>query len=44
MHQGGDGPQTPRDIVGRLGVPMRSNLLEPGDKLELVLSGRSRFK
>jgi protocatechuate 3,4-dioxygenase alpha subunit len=36
-------PQTPREIEGpyfRLGVPLRSNLLEPGDKPELVLSGR----
>jgi protocatechuate 3,4-dioxygenase beta subunit len=35
--------QTPREIEGpyfRLGTPERSNLLEPGDKPELVLSGR----
>jgi len=35
--------QTPREIEGpyfRLGAPMRSNLLEPGDRPELVLSGR----
>src|SRR6266508_6139916 len=35
--------QTPREIEGpyfRLGAPMRSHLLEPGDKPELVLSGR----
>jgi len=35
--------QTPREIEGpyfRLGAPMRSNLLEPGDKPELVLTGR----
>jgi len=35
--------QTPREIEGpyfRLGAPNRSNLLEPGDKPELVLSGR----
>ena len=34
---------TPTEIDGpyfRLGAPMRSNLLEPGDKPELVLSGR----
>jgi protocatechuate 3,4-dioxygenase beta subunit len=34
---------TPQEIDGpyfRLGAPMRSNLLEPGDKPELVLSGR----
>lgn len=34
---------TPNEIEGpyfRLGVPMRSNLLEPGDKPELVLTGR----
>lgn len=39
----GELPQTPREIEGpyfRLGAPMRSNLLEPGDKPELVLSGR----
>jgi protocatechuate 3,4-dioxygenase beta subunit len=35
--------QTPHEIEGpyfRLGAPNRSNLLEPGDKPELVLSGR----
>jgi protocatechuate 3,4-dioxygenase beta subunit len=35
--------QTPREIEGpyfRLGAPNRSNLLEPGDKPELVLTGR----
>jgi protocatechuate 3,4-dioxygenase beta subunit len=35
--------QTPREIEGpyfRLGAPERSNLLEPGDKPELVLTGR----
>jgi protocatechuate 3,4-dioxygenase beta subunit len=35
--------QTPREIEGpyfRLGAPERSNLLEPGDKPELVLSGQ----
>ena len=39
----GELAQTPREIEGpyfRLGAPMRSNLLEPGDKPELVLSGR----
>ncbi len=39
----GELPQTPREIEGpyfRLGAPMRSNLLEPGDKPELILSGR----
>jgi len=39
----GELPQTPREIEGpyfRLGAPKRSNLLEPGDKPELVLSGR----
>ena len=39
----GELPQTPREIEGpyfRLGGPMRSNLLEPGDRPELVLSGR----
>lgn len=41
--QPGELQQTPREIEGpyfRLGTPMRSNLLEPGDKPELVLSGR----
>src|ERR1700761_6429539 len=35
--------QTPIEIQGpyfRLRAPMRSNLLEPGDKPELVLTGR----
>jgi protocatechuate 3,4-dioxygenase beta subunit len=39
----GELQQTPREIEGpyfRLGTPERSNLLEPGDKPELVLSGR----
>jgi len=39
----GELAQTPREIEGpyfRLGAPERSNLLEPGDKSELVLSGR----
>jgi len=39
----GELPQTPHEIEGpyfRLGAPMRSNLLEPGDKPEIVLSGR----
>ena len=39
----GELKQTPHEIEGpyfRLGAPMRSNLLEPGDKPELVLSGR----
>jgi len=39
----GEIPQTPREIEGpyfRLGAPMRSNLLEPGDKPELILTGR----
>jgi protocatechuate 3,4-dioxygenase beta subunit len=39
----GELPQTPQEIEGpyfRLGAPKRSNLLEPGDKPELVLSGR----
>jgi protocatechuate 3,4-dioxygenase beta subunit len=39
----GELKQTPREIEGpyfRLGAPMRSNLLEPGDKPELVLTGR----
>jgi catechol 1,2-dioxygenase len=41
--QEGELQQTPREIEGpyfRLGAPMRSNLLEPGDRPELVLSGR----
>jgi protocatechuate 3,4-dioxygenase beta subunit len=41
--QPGELQQTPREIEGpyfRLGAPMRSNLLEPGDKPELVLAGR----
>jgi protocatechuate 3,4-dioxygenase beta subunit len=39
----GELTQTPREIEGpyfRLGAPNRSNLLEPGDKPELVLIGR----
>ena len=39
----GEIDQTPREIEGpyfRLGAPERSNLLEPGDKPELVLTGR----
>ena len=39
----GELKQTPREIEGpyfRLGAPLRSNLLEPGDKPELVLTGR----
>ena len=39
----GEQQQTPREIEGpyfRLGAPERSNLLEPGDKPELVLTGR----
>jgi protocatechuate 3,4-dioxygenase beta subunit len=39
----GEIPQTPQEIEGpyfRLGAPMRSNLLEPGDKPEIVLTGR----
>ncbi len=39
----GEMQQTPREIEGpyfRLGAPNRSNLLEPGDKPELVLTGR----
>jgi protocatechuate 3,4-dioxygenase beta subunit len=39
----GELAQTPREIEGpyfRLGAPLRSNLLEPGDKPELVLGGR----
>ena len=41
--QPGELKQTPQEIEGpyfRLGAPMRSNLLEPGDKPEIVLSGR----
>src|SRR3981081_1043664 len=41
--QPGEWKPTPQEIDGpyfRLGAPMRSNLLEPGDKPELVLSGR----
>jgi protocatechuate 3,4-dioxygenase beta subunit len=41
--QPGELQQTPREIEGpyfRLGAPMRSNLMEPGDKPELVLTGR----
>jgi protocatechuate 3,4-dioxygenase beta subunit len=39
----GELQQTPQEIEGpyfRLGAPKRSNLLEPGDKPELVLAGR----
>ncbi|HEY2509114.1 MAG TPA: dioxygenase [Streptosporangiaceae bacterium] len=39
----GELPQTPQEIEGpyfRLGAPMRSNLLEPGDTPEIVLTGR----
>ena len=39
----GELPQTPHEIEGpyfRLGAPERSNLLEPGDKPEIVLSGQ----
>lgn len=39
----GELPQTPQEIEGpyfRLGAPNRANLLEPGDKPELVISGR----
>jgi protocatechuate 3,4-dioxygenase beta subunit len=39
----GELAQTPHEIEGpyfRLGAPERSNLLEPGDKPELVLSGQ----
>jgi protocatechuate 3,4-dioxygenase alpha subunit len=39
----GELTQTPREIEGpyyRLGIPNRSNLLEPGDKAEFVLTGR----
>jgi len=39
----GELPQTPWEIEGpyyRLGTPQRSNLLEPGDKPELILAGR----
>lgn len=39
----GELPQTPAEIEGpyyRLGTPQRSNLLEPGDKPELILTGR----
>jgi protocatechuate 3,4-dioxygenase beta subunit len=41
--QPGELKQTPREIQGpyfRLAAPERSNLLEPGDKPEIVLSGR----
>jgi protocatechuate 3,4-dioxygenase beta subunit len=41
--QPGELQQTPREIEGpyfRLGAPERSNLLEPGDRAELVLTGR----
>jgi protocatechuate 3,4-dioxygenase beta subunit len=39
----GELAQTPWEIEGpyfRLGAPQRSNLLEPGDKPELILAGR----
>ena len=39
----GELPQTPQEIEGpyfRLGAPQRSSLLEPGEKPELILSGR----
>ena len=39
----GELPQTPQEIEGpffRLGAPNRSNLLEPGDTAEIVISGR----
>lgn len=39
----GELAQTPHEIEGpyfRLGAPERSNLLEPGDKPEIVLSGK----
>jgi len=39
----GELPQTPYEIEGpyfRLGAPRRSNLLEPGDKPGIILSGR----
>jgi len=39
----GELQQTPQEIEGpyfRLGAPERSNLLEPGDKPEIILSGR----
>jgi len=39
----GELPQTPQEIEGpyfRLGAPQRSNLLEPGDKPEVVITGR----
>ncbi len=39
----GELPQTPQEIEGpyfRLGAPRRSDLLEPGDKPEIVLTGR----
>jgi protocatechuate 3,4-dioxygenase beta subunit len=41
--QPGELKLTPEEIDGpyfRLGAPMHSNLLEPGDKPELILSGR----
>src|SRR4029453_5720530 len=41
--QPGELKPTPTEIDGpyfRLGAPMRSNRLEPGDKTELILSGR----
>jgi protocatechuate 3,4-dioxygenase beta subunit len=39
----GELPQTPWEIEGpyfRLGAPERANLLQPGDRVELVLTGR----
>ena len=39
----GELPQTPQEIEGpyfRLGAPQRSNLLEPGDKPGIILTGR----
>jgi protocatechuate 3,4-dioxygenase beta subunit len=39
----GELPQTPQEIEGpyfRLGTPKRSNLLEPGDKPGIILTGR----
>jgi catechol 1,2-dioxygenase len=39
----GELPQTPQEVEGpffRLGAPNRSNLLEPGDQPEIIISGR----
>jgi protocatechuate 3,4-dioxygenase beta subunit len=39
----GELPQTPWEIEGpyfRLGAPLRSNLLEPGDTVQFILTGR----